>query len=186
PRTVAMPTSRCRGPKASRTRSPALCLAMKWRSRPAWKPASASSSPRMAIPYAGLSNIYRTSVTMTSSGSRSRPESRSSTTSPRISRLNAAIIWKNPKPDDELSRGLPAVHRLVGPLHHRFRRVERVDHPDADRDAQWHGVAVVGEFAGADLVDQPGRGLVRVIPVRGLEQDADLVAGDPGHRVGVP
>ena len=59
---------------------------------PALRPASACSSPRTAIRCAGSSNICRTSATRTSSGSKSRPASRSSMSCATTSRSSGATI----------------------------------------------------------------------------------------------
>src|SRR3954462_8803316 len=78
----------------------------------------------------------------------------------------------------ELSRGLAAVHFLVGPSHHRRGRVVGLDQPDSDRDAERQLIAVVQEFAAGDHVDQAPGGLVGGRLVRIFQKDSELVAPD--------
>ena len=86
--------------------------------------------------------------------------------------------------DESLSRGLAAVHGLVGAIHDRFGGVERADHADSDRHAQWQRLAVVLEFAArsgrSGGLPFPGR-----ILVAAFQQDPELIAADAGHHVAV-
>ena len=100
--------------------------------------------------------------------------------SPTISPSATAIIWRN--------RARPRlaflqVHRLVGAIHDRFRVVVGGDDADADRDAQRQRRALVGEVAGGDSLDQPGRGLGGDRLVGMLEEDTEFVAAQPRDAI---
>ena len=79
--TAATPASPCRDREPQGHDRPGAALLRGARSRRRFAPASASWSPPTAIRCAGSSNICRTSATTRSSAWKSRPASRSSTTS---------------------------------------------------------------------------------------------------------
>jgi hypothetical protein len=59
----------------------------------------------------------------------------------------------------------------------------RLDHGQADRDAEWQARSLVAELGAGDHVGQAAGGFQRAGLVRPLQQDSELVAAEPRYAV---